>query len=214
MVLRRPRLRGVYDLGSVRNGIVVGDLVGQDASASDVADALHADGTGRAALVTMLTSGLSTVADGELSPGRRFSLPAQIGGRLGRLVVAIQAFEEIPTLPKTRRTQKLTPQQLNRACDAMMERHAEPVRLSAIAGVVGLSPWQFSRSFHASAGLKFTVYLLRIRLDAAMRLMVETNKSLCEIALASGFGDQSNFSRLFVRSQGITPLKWRRLRRG
>ena len=43
--------------------------------------------------------------------------------------------------------------------------------------------------------------------------MIETDKSLCDIALVSGFGDQSNFSRLFLRSHGITPTKWRQIKR-
>jgi AraC-like DNA-binding protein len=160
-------------------------------------------------VVTVLTGGIPDFSGiDDLPPGSRLSLPVQIGGRLARLVVAVQGFEELPPAPNI---QRLTPQQFVRACEAMREGLAEPVRLATIASLVGLSPWQFSRSFHASAGARFTAYLLGLRLEYAMRMMLETDRSLCDIALACGFGDQSNFSRVFVRSQGITPSRWRRI---
>lgn len=161
-------------------------------------------------MVTVLMDGLPDFSGiGELPAGRRLLLPVQIGGRLARLVVAVQGLEELPPTPSV---QRLTPQQFSQACEAMREGLAEPVRLATIASLIGLSPWQFSRSFHASAGARFTTYLIGLRLEHAMRMMLETNRSLCDIALECGFGDQSNFSRVFVRSQGITPSKWRRLR--
>jgi AraC-like DNA-binding protein len=160
---------------------------------------------------------LATVADlpqsRELLAGHRLSLPVKVEGEVGRLLVTVQGFEELPPVPKTRRARKLASHQFERACAAMRELRAEPVRLTAIAALIGLSPWQFSRSFHATAGVTFSCYLMQLRIDEAMRLMLDTDKSLCDIALTSGFGDQSNFSRLFQRSRGITPLKWRQLNR-
>jgi transcriptional regulator GlxA family with amidase domain len=146
-----------------------------------------------------------------LLPGNQISLPVQIEGKLGRLVVSVDAFEEVPSFQRRRRTRELSHRQLQCAYDAIQSSHAEPLRLSTIAAKVGLSPSRFSRSFHASAGVPFTSYLRGVRLDSAMRLMRATNKPLCDIALACGFGDQSQFSRSFVRTIGITPLKWRRL---
>jgi transcriptional regulator GlxA family with amidase domain len=137
----------------------------------------------------------------------------QIEGKLGRLVISVDAFEEAPVSQRRRRSRELSRRQLQRAYDAIQSSHAEPLRLSVIAAKIGLSPSRFSRSFHASAGVPFTAYLRRVRLDSAMRLMRATNKPLCDIALSCGFGDQSQFSRSFVRTIGITPLKWRRLQR-
>jgi AraC family transcriptional regulator len=39
--------------------------------------------------------------------------------------------------------------------------------------------------------------------------MTETDLPLCEIAVASGFGNESHFSRSFSRIVGQTPFKWR-----
>jgi AraC family transcriptional regulator len=165
-------------------------------------------------MMRILTGTISDISgiDGLLQ-GHRLSLPVQMEGRIGRLLVSVHGFEELPPAPKTRRTQKLASHQLERACAAMRDRHSDPVRLRAIASLIGLSPWQFSRSFHATVGVRFSSYLLQLRIDSAMRLMLETDTSLCEIALTSGFGEQSNFSRAFLRSQGVTPMKWRQLNR-
>jgi transcriptional regulator GlxA family with amidase domain len=144
-------------------------------------------------------------------PGDQISLPVQIEGKLGRLVVSVDAFEEAPTVQRRRQTRGLTRLQLQRAYDAIRSAHAERLRLSKVAATVGLSTWQFSRSFQASAGMPFGTYLQRVRLDSAMRLMSESDRPLCDIALACGFGDQSHFSRSFSRTMGIAPRKWRRL---
>ena len=45
------------------------------------------------------------------------------------------------------------------------------------------------------------------------RLLVETDAPLCQVALDSGFGDQSTFSRYFRRNFGVTPRSFRRARR-
>jgi AraC-like DNA-binding protein len=152
-----------------------------------------------------------TIRGDGLFPGSQLALPMQIEGKLGRLVVSVEGFEEAPDVRRDRSTRELSRPELRRAYETIRSAHTEPLRLSTVAARVGLSPWRFSRSFQASVGVPFTTYLRRVRLDSAMRLMRETAKPLCDIAIASGFGDQSHFSRSFVRTMGITPLKWRRL---
>jgi AraC family transcriptional regulator len=46
-----------------------------------------------------------------------------------------------------------------------------------------------------------------------MKLMLDTDAPLSEIALATGFSDQAHFSNTFRRTVGITPKQWRRERR-
>jgi len=47
----------------------------------------------------------------------------------------------------------------------------------------------------------------------AQKLMLATNESLSQIALASGFYDQAHLTRLFRRHAGTTPHDWRRRHR-
>jgi AraC-like DNA-binding protein len=46
-----------------------------------------------------------------------------------------------------------------------------------------------------------------------MKLMLETDVPLSEIALAVGFADQAHFSNKFRRACGTTPAQWRKSRR-
>jgi AraC-like DNA-binding protein len=54
---------------------------------------------------------------------------------------------------------------------------------------------------------------MRRRIEFAQGVMLKTQLSLSEIALACGLSDQSHFTRAFRRIVGETPHAWRRTRR-
>ncbi len=143
------------------------------------------------------------------SAGTRLTLAARVDGRLGRLVVSVECFEASPLPAPSRRVRLLDADELARVRDAVAARLSDSVRRQDLAAMIGLSVSAFSRAFHASAGTTFAEYLLQRRLAAAKALMQTTQRSLGDIAIASGFGDQSNFSRRFVRAIGVTPSIWR-----
>lgn len=157
----------------------------------------------------ILTEDFGDSLSSEALDGVELTLEARIGGRIGRLHVAVQRFEEHPTAGQVRKTRRLDSGQFELVCEAMRRQIQNGVCLSNIASLIGMSPSQLSRSFHATTGVTFTAFLMRLRINAAMHLMTETDWPLCEIAVASGFGDQSHFSRSFVRLVGLTPFKWR-----
>jgi AraC-like DNA-binding protein len=51
---------------------------------------------------------------------------------------------------------------------------------------------------------------LDARIESAKRLLAKHNISLAEIALDTGFSEQSHFSRAFRASTGVSPGAWRR----
>jgi AraC-like DNA-binding protein len=53
-------------------------------------------------------------------------------------------------------------------------------------------------------------YLQRVRVNAACRLLAETEKKITEIALEVGFFDHSHLSRTFSRLMGVSPLAYRK----
>jgi AraC-like DNA-binding protein len=163
--------------------------------------------------MNMLTGTFHEAIDRTALSGLKIAVPALIDGRPGKLLVSVQRFEEAPVSPNTRRIRKLRSRDAERACASIKAEIHNGVRLSSVAASIGLSPSHFSRAFHATMGIPFTTYVLRQRIDTAKRLMLETDETLCEVALSSGFGDQSNFSRTFVRAVGLTPFKWRLLQR-
>jgi AraC-like DNA-binding protein len=101
---------------------------------------------------------------------------------------------------------------LSAAVQAMRERFAEPLGISDLAGLAGLSRSQFDRSFRHLFRTSPKEYLLSVRVNAACRLLADLDAKITQIALKTGFYDHSHFSRTFHRIMGISPLTFRRRR--
>ncbi|WP_334538535.1 helix-turn-helix transcriptional regulator [Bradyrhizobium sp. AZCC 2230] len=104
----------------------------------------------------------------------------------------------------------LAPWQLARACDKLESDLGGKLPSQAIAAELGLSVSHFSRAFRASTGLPPYRWLLHHRVRTAKRLMSARGLSLSEVAISSGFANQSHFTRVFSELAGISPGAWRR----
>jgi AraC family transcriptional regulator len=104
----------------------------------------------------------------------------------------------------------LAPWQVRRAKELMSANLAGNLALSDIAKECGLSVSHFARAFRVSAGMAPYQWLLRRRVEHAKQLVVESRLSLAEVALASGFADQSHLTRVFSRIAGCSPGALRR----
>jgi AraC family transcriptional regulator len=78
-----------------------------------------------------------------------------------------------------------------------------------LASHLGISPSYFARSFRNSVGLAPHAYVMRRRLLRAQELLASTELPLIDIALATGFADQSHFSRRFHQMTGVPPRAFR-----
>jgi AraC family transcriptional regulator len=74
-----------------------------------------------------------------------------------------------------------------------------------LAREAGMSPFRFFRAFKATMGAPPHQYVLRRRLERARRLLDHPDARISEVALATGFADQSHFTRAFRRHYGVTP---------
>lgn len=93
---------------------------------------------------------------------------------------------------------------------AVVNRHAEPIRVQELADLVHLSHSQFDRRFKQIFQQTPQQYILRVRLNAACHALTHTEDSIAEIAAQTGFADQSHFTRQFRRELNMTPLAYRR----
>ena len=85
----------------------------------------------------------------------------------------------------------------------------ENVTLSTLARVAGISEFHLLRLFRDSMGLPPHAYLIQRRIDHARKLLAR-QVPIVEVALETGFSDQSHFTRHFKRILGITPGEYRR----
>ena len=81
--------------------------------------------------------------------------------------------------------------------------------LEEVAGHVNLNPAYFSTLFKQSTGSSFKEYLNMVRVEESKRLLANTKNSIIDIALATGFEDQSYFSKVFKKYTGLTPKQYR-----
>jgi AraC-like DNA-binding protein len=98
------------------------------------------------------------------------------------------------------------PPRLTRHIGEYIESHlGENISLVRMAEMAGLSVFHFARAFRQSFGAPPHSYLLRRRIERADHLLKKTELALSEIALSTGFSDQSHFARHFRRVTGMTP---------
>jgi MarR family 2-MHQ and catechol resistance regulon transcriptional repressor len=112
--------------------------------------------------------------------------------------------------PSNDRRGGLAPWQLRRATEYMTEHLADPVPLKELAAQTGLSPSRFGRAFKVSMGISPHRWQMNLRIVGAQELLREGNLSQTAIALATGFAEQSHFSRVFKEVVGVPPGVWQR----
>ena len=85
--------------------------------------------------------------------------------------------------------------------------------LARLAADAGLSPYHFLRTFRLLTGVTPHQFVLRARLRAAAVRLLDGDEKVIDVALASGFGDLSNFNHAFRAEFGVAPLGFRRAAR-
>src|SRR6266853_1776646 len=113
-------------------------------------------------------------------------------------------------VPTTSQKGGLTPWQLSRAVEYIRRHAARPVTISEVAASIELSDSHFRRAFKIATGLPPHQWLLSVRIGEAQKLLKEGATSLSEIAIVTGFVDQSHFSRAFQKVVGVSPRVWQR----
>ncbi len=85
----------------------------------------------------------------------------------------------------------------------------KPITLEEVAINVHLSPSYFSSLFKKSTGSSFKEYLNMIRVEESKRLLSNTDYSIIDISVATGFESQSYFTKVFRKYTNQTPKQFR-----
>ncbi|MFD7220487.1 helix-turn-helix domain-containing protein [Streptomyces sp. NPDC059892] len=97
-----------------------------------------------------------------------------------------------------------------RARDAMDRAYAQPLDVPALARIAHVSEAHFTRTFRATFGETPHRYLQRRRVERAMHLLRETDRSVTDICYQVGFGSPGTFSRTFRDIVGRSPRAYRK----
>ena len=101
------------------------------------------------------------------------------------------------------------PQSLKLALELMHNNIDEPLKVDEIATCVGISTRQLERQFCSHVNATPSRYYLELRLTRARQLLLQTNKSLADIAVACGFVSISHFRRCFREFFDVAPGSFR-----
>ncbi|MBQ6811076.1 MAG: helix-turn-helix domain-containing protein, partial [Firmicutes bacterium] len=96
------------------------------------------------------------------------------------------------------------------AAEYIRRHYKERITVHQIAEKVHLSDSYLSHIFSETFGRTITEYITSVRIEYAKTLLAEPGSSISEIALECGFEDVSYFSRVFKKSEGITPRDYKK----
>jgi AraC family transcriptional regulator len=100
---------------------------------------------------------------------------------------------------------KLPPRAWKNVVSYVEEHLQDDISLEDMARIARLSPFHFSRCFKAMSGTSPHQYVIERRVERARELLTKSNLSLSQIAIESGFSDQSHLTRHMKRLLGLTP---------
>lgn len=106
------------------------------------------------------------------------------------------------------------PPWLHRVLERLQAEFENPPSMNLLARDAGIHPVHLARVFRRRLGVTVAQYVHRLRVDSAVRSMATAApSSLSELALQTGFSDQSHFTRVFKRVTGSCPGELARLLR-
>lgn len=100
---------------------------------------------------------------------------------------------------------------LRKAIVYMNQNVFNDMTLDDVAKEVSLSPTYFSRFFKNEMQMTYIEYLTKIRIEESKKYLVDSKESISDIAVRLNFTDQSYFSKVFKKYEGMTPGKYRRM---
>ncbi|MBD0380910.1 response regulator [Paenibacillus sedimenti] len=90
------------------------------------------------------------------------------------------------------------------------KRYGENINLNSVADTFFVNPAYLSRIFKSETGYNFNEYLNKVRMDAALKLLMQENLKMNDISEMVGYGNVSYFLKKFKEYFGCTPTEYKR----
>jgi AraC-like DNA-binding protein len=140
------------------------------------------------------------------SEGAIFALMMTFFVELGRHTIKIERF-----LGSTQSKQQEYTTLFISVCNYINQHCTENLSLEEMAKNAGFSKYHFCRLFKEFTGTTFHDYLTTSRILWAKNLLGDSDISITEISMRSGFNSLSTFNRIFKDQLGCTPSEYRKL---
>ena len=139
---------------------------------------------------------------------KRTGYEAEIMSFLYKIIAIINQAESCAYFPKSH-MQKLAP-----ALEHINSRYLSgELRISELARLCDMSPRYFDKLFGAFYGMSPKEFILQKQLDAAKNMLVTSDTTLGDIAVACGFKDVYYFSKTFKKNLDVSPSEYRKINR-
>jgi AraC family transcriptional regulator len=145
------------------------------------------------------------------SLGKRIRKELRFPDSLSSIVLEGMATELLAYASRNLNKSDKVPDWLKLAYELINDCCSESIKINKIAATVGVHPLYLASTFRKFFNCSPGEYLRKCRIELASNFLLEQKKSLVEIALMSGFADQSQFTRSFKQHTGLTPAKFRKL---
>jgi AraC family transcriptional regulator len=109
------------------------------------------------------------------------------------------------TTGMVRGVKPLSSLQLHKVSSYIAEHLSQSISLADLAQVIGFSSSQFSLRFRDTTGQTPHQFVTAVRVEQAKELLVTSQHTPADVALLTGFADQSHLTRHLRRSLGVTP---------
>ncbi len=116
-------------------------------------------------------------------------------------------------IQKTEKPKTATEHLIESAANFIEENLQNNIKLTLVADQYHLSHAYFSRTFKTYTGFGFNEFVTHRRIQKATQLLRHSNLTISEIAYKCGFSDSNYFSTVFKKDTGISPIKYRMLRK-
>lgn len=98
---------------------------------------------------------------------------------------------------------------INLAVSYIDKHYDEDISINKLAEKYNMSPNYFSSLFKKEMKKSAVNYIAEVRMNRAMKFLMETDRSVVEIAKAVGYEESHYFYRVFKKTTGMTPIKYR-----
>lgn len=88
--------------------------------------------------------------------------------------------------------------------------YTQTLSLDEVARLAAMNSTYFSDYFKRVMKKTLTEYILSLRMNHAKGLLKQTNESVTDISMESGFGNVSYFNRVFKKRTGLSPIQYRK----